>query len=69
MIVKIILLFDAILRHQLFCVGIILRHTGGGDVGALENARGENGLREITHAPALVANWPNPALLALPDSR
>jgi hypothetical protein len=67
--VKIILLFDAILRYQLLCVGIILGHAGDGDVGALENARGENGLREITHAPALVANWPNLDLLAWPDSR
>ena len=29
--VKIILLFDAILRHQLLRVGIILWHAGGGD--------------------------------------
>src|ERR1035441_8664537 len=37
-LVEIMLLFDAIIRHQLFCVEIILWHAGGGNGFALLDA-------------------------------
>ena len=39
--VKVMLLFDAIIRHQFLRVGIILWHAGGGDVLAFLDVRGD----------------------------